>query len=199
MVVQVLRDQIQRRVYPVHRLDRATSGVLLFALDSAGARWLGSQFQDGTVDKTYSAIVRGWPKQSGRVSHAIKAGGSGAVREASTAWTTLGRLESLNPIGRYPSARYSLIQLFPETGRRHQLRKHCAYIGHPIVGDVNYGDRHHNRFFRDNLGVTGLMLHASYLRIKHQCGHSLTLSDPMAERMRRVLGLLGGARLVGKE
>ena len=190
--MQCLRDQIQRHVYPVHRLDRATSGVLLFALTADGARHFGSQFESGCVKKKYEAIVRGWPTKTGRVDHSVKNAGKTVRRSAVTNWSRDMCWNVRKSVGRYPSARYSLVSLEPQTGRRHQLRKHCAHIGHPIVGDVNYGDRHHNRFFRHELGVTGLMLHASTIGILHPSGRPLVVSDKRASRFVAAIAQLTG-------
>ena len=196
VVVQTLRDQIGRRVYPVHRLDRATSGVLILALDSQSARWLGKQFQSGAVEKSYWAIVRGWLAHRGHIEHPVANGTKGIRRDALTQWTKIAHWEVLTKVGRYPTARYSLVELSPKTGRRHQLRKHCAHLGNPIVGDVNYGDRHHNRFFKEQLGVTGLMLHASTLRVILPGGQSVCLRDPLERRMREALAKSGRSDLV---
>ena len=154
LVLQRLRDQLGQHVHPVHRLDRATSGVLVFALSRAAAGDLMAEFRERRVDKTYLAVVRGFANADGTVDRPIE----GA--EARTRWRLLDRAELPIPVGGFPSARYSLLALHPATGRHHQLRRHLAAAGHPILGDSTHGDNRQNRAFRDHTGVGRLMLHA---------------------------------------
>lgn len=176
-LLQELRDQLQQHVYPVHRLDRPTSGVMLFGLNSDTARALAEQFEQRQTRKMYHALVRGYAPQSGHIDHALKeeldriadanADQDKAAQEASTSFERLAISELDSPVGRYPSARYSLVKLLPHTGRKHQLRRHMAHINHPIVGDVNHGDNKHNKFFKQQLELQGLFLHATALEFCH--------------------------------
>ena len=147
--VQTLRDQIGQHVYPVHRLDRPTSGVLLFALDTEAARLLTQQFENKTIEKTYWAIVRGHLPSDGLIDYALKympdkiaeAQTEATLQEAQTAYRCLAQTElPFQSALRYPTSRYSWAELTPHTGRKHQLRRHMKHIFHPIVGDTNYGD-----------------------------------------------------------
>lgn len=177
--IQQTRDQIGQRVYPAHRLDKPTSGVLLFALDSETAGVLGEQFRNRTVEKTYLAVVRGYAEEQGHIDHALreqldKAAGSAAdseapkeAKEAITDYRCLLKTELLHPVGRYPTTRYSLVELSPKTGRKHQLRRHMKHIFHPIVGDTTHGDGKHNQFFREHFDCHRLLLHSRSLQVKH--------------------------------
>lgn len=169
--VQLLRDQLGQRVYPCHRLDKPTSGVLLFALDKESLAKANELFMAHAVKKTYHAVVRGWMESSGIIDHALKdLDEGGEVRgggPARTQFTRIERFEIRQPVGRYPTARYSLVELTPETGRMHQLRRHMKHANHHIIGDTRYGDGLHNRFFRERYDSHRLLLHASALSFKH--------------------------------
>lgn len=175
--VQLLRDQLGRRVYPVHRLDKPTSGVLLFALDQETARKLNIQFQAHQPRKTYLAVVRGWTEEVGVIDYPLVDGpikaaytdqlNSDKPRTAVTRYTTLARVELPIATGRYASSRYSLVEIKPTTGRRHQLRRHFKHIFHPIIGDTTYGDGRHNRLFREQFDCHRLLLHAKLLELDH--------------------------------
>ncbi len=178
--IQLLRDQIGRRVQPVHRLDRGTSGVLLFAFESDVTRALSAQFEAGTVDKAYLAVVRGWPTESGRVDHPLsrmrdEPGAPTANAEAQDALTDYRRLATVElpfAVDRYPAARYALMALTPHTGRRHQLRRHMKHIAHPIIGDATHGKGVHNRFFQSQFGCGRMLLACVALGFRHPISHA---------------------------
>lgn len=167
--LSLLRDQLDGRfLYPVHRLDRATSGVLLFALSSETAAALQAQFREKTVKKNYVCVVRGWTEDVGEIHWPVRTLRPGIRKQAHTSYTTLHRIELPHAVGkRYATTRYSLVQAQPRTGRMHQIRQHLAHLAHPIVGDTTYGDPDHNRFFRDTLGIPGLLLKATSLTLQH--------------------------------
>ena len=172
--VQVLRDQIGMKVHPVHRLDKPTSGLLLFALNVEALKELQEQFREGEVMKTYWAVVRGYIDASGTIDYPLKREvdayaktGSAKEQEAVTHYRCMAQTELPIPVGRYPTSRYSLVELKPKTGRKHQLRRHMAHLRHPIVGDTRHGDGVHNRFFREQFGVHRLLLHARKLSFKN--------------------------------
>lgn len=169
--VQILRDQLGKRVYPCHRLDKPTSGVLLFALDKDALAKANELFMDHATRKTYHAIVRGWIGEAGLIDHELKdLDEGGTIRgggPARTRFERIKRFEINQPVGRYPTARYSLVELNPETGRMHQLRRHMKHANHHIIGDTRYGDGLHNRFFRDRYDTHRLLLHASILSFQH--------------------------------
>ncbi|MGV6850965.1 MAG: pseudouridine synthase [bacterium] len=186
-VVQELRNQIGAYVYTVHRLDRATSGVLLFALNKEVQKALSAQFENREVHKKYHALVRGWPKKQGFIDHPVP-DDRGRLREAMTNYQRLEKTEINVSIGRYNTARYTLLELHPETGRKHQIRRHLRHIAHPIIGDVNYGDRHHNHYFWEHLGIHRLMLHASALAFKHpDTGESIEIKISLPDEWKPIL------------
>jgi tRNA pseudouridine65 synthase len=204
--MQWLRDRLGRRVYLCHRLDKPTSGVLLFALTPEIARRLGEQFAGQRVQKRYLAIVRGH-LEAGRIDHPLVerpdaysdalADPDKPAQPAVTDYQALARCELPFPVGRYPSARYSLLELRPRSGRKHQLRRHLKHLFHPIVGDTTYGDGRHNRFFRDQFGCTRLLLAATDLTFTHPVtGRETRIQAPLepgfAAIVERLFGPSGG-------
>ncbi|CAG0909070.1 unnamed protein product, partial [Cyprideis torosa] len=172
--LQLLRDQLDRRVYTAHRLDKPTSGLLLFALDTKTQSALGKAFENNDVGKKYQAIVRGFTPVFERIDYPLanmndfkgKRPQSGN-KEAVTELRTLATVELPIACSRYPGSRYSLVELAPQTGRKHQLRRHLKHIFHPIVGDTTHGDGVHNRIFRKHLACTRLLLAATSLTLQH--------------------------------
>lgn len=192
-VVQILRDQLDQRVYPVHRLDRATSGALVFGKTAEAAGRLGEQFMEKTVDKQYIAIVRGWTPESGTIDYALDDPDSGRGRlEAITHFTRLGCSEIAAPIGlRYPTARFSLVAAQLETGRRHQIRKHFAHLNYPVIGDTRHGDVKQNKYFRDVFELSRMFLHSHSLSFQHPfTGELIRVSAPVDEVFEHTLQLL---------
>lgn len=167
-VLQTLRDQLQRRVYPVHRLDRATSGVLVFGLSAAAAGLLVRQFERRSVDKEYLAVVRGWVGVDDVIDHPLSDDeGSGRLQGARTRYHRLATIELPVRVDRYPSSRYSLVSVVPETGRRQQIRKHFKHISHHLIGDTTHGNGRHNRLFRERYNIRRLLLMARRLDFDH--------------------------------
>lgn len=164
--VQLLREQIGRKVYPVHRLDRKTSGVLLFALDNAINSQLQQAFMNKEVTKKYLAIVRGFTPEKGNIDYPLT-NEDGKMQEALTHYTTLQHFEIPVPFGKFDTSRYSLVEVMPETGRMHQIRKHFAHIFHPIIGDRPYGCNKQNKLFLDKWHMNTMLLHASELHFMH--------------------------------
>lgn len=175
--LQLVRDQIGQYVYPLHRLDKPTSGVLLFALNEEVARLMGEQFSTREITKTYYAITRGHIKGAGEVDYPLKEkldkmGDKFAKKdkEAQSAQTLYQSMDIATlpiPVGKYDTVRYSLVKLMPKTGRRHQIRRHLAHLRHPIIGDINYGDNKQNPFFAAHFQYQRLMLHAYSLGFIH--------------------------------
>ena len=203
--VQLLRDQIGRPVWPAHRLDRGTSGLLLFALDRDTGRSLGGQFERGEVEKTYLAVVRGFPPESGEIDHALapladeRAGllPGRAPQPAMTRFRRLATVELPHRVDRYPTSRYALVELSPLTGRRHQLRRHMKHIAHPVIGDATHGKGNHNRLFQELFGCRRMLLAALEMRLRHPVsGEPLTLRAPLAGDFADLLEQLGWDRLV---
>ena len=200
--VPLLRDQIGQYVYPVHRLDRGTSGVLLFATDREVGKALSAQFAAQTVDKTYLAVVRGHPEESGCIDHPLSrqidacefrpAAATGPAQKALTDYRRLAVTELPYRVDRYPSSRYALLELKPQTGRTHQLRRHLKHIAHPIIGDATYGKGRHNRLFQQLFGGQRLLLACVEMRLTHPLnGLPLRLCAPLAEDFSTVLDALG--------
>jgi tRNA pseudouridine65 synthase len=201
--VQMLRDQIGRHVWPAHRLDRGTSGVLLFALDRDTAAQLGRQFEAQQVDKRYLAVVRGHPPESGLIDHALSRkrdnrawhdprATASEAQPARTAYRRLATVELPIAVDRYPSSRYALLALCPETGRQHQIRRHLKHIAHPIIGDATYGKGRHNRMFAQELGCARLLLACTELVVTHpQDGRRLAIGAAPAADFTALLCRLG--------
>jgi tRNA pseudouridine65 synthase len=148
-----------RHVHPVHRLDRATSGVLVFALTEAAAAALGAQLEAGDFDKRYLVLVRGITPDQLEVDYALRpleAGPDAARKPARSSFRRLGTFE-----------RYSLLEATPHTGRSHQLRRHLKHVSHPVLGDTRYGDGRHNRVCRERFALHRLALHAADLTFTH--------------------------------
>ena len=186
-VLQALRDQLGRPVWPVHRLDKGTSGVLVFALSAEVARTLGQAFESGEgLHKTYRAIVRGWPADALLIDHPLRRMPDDMrherieVQAAQTRLRTLRRGTLPIPQGDFPSLRWAEVELQPLTGRRHQLRRHMKHIAHPIMGDATHGKGPLNRAVAAHLGVGRLWLHALGLRLTHPVtGAALPIQAPM--------------------
>lgn len=175
--MQLLRDQIGQKVFPLHRLDKPTSGVLLFALSSEAAKSMAPAFEQHSIQKHYLAVVRGYAPEQGHIDHSLKEiddkyddARKQKNKDAQAAITDYRRLNTIELpvcIDKYPQSRYSLVELTPQTGRRHQIRRHLKHISHPIIGDVNYGKGTHNRYYADKLGCKRLLLHASSVTFTH--------------------------------
>ncbi|MEZ6123816.1 MAG: pseudouridine synthase [Planctomycetaceae bacterium] len=182
-VVQRVRDQTGTFVYPVHRLDRPTSGILLLAKSSDVAAIVGKFFQERRVSKQYLALVRGYPPLDGIVSKPLisargleKPEGHPArtPQEASTRFRRLRTFESPMASDRYPTTRCALIEVIPKTGRFHQIRRHMNFVAHPVIGDTSHGDSRQNRFYRQHTGITRMMLVSTLLELPHpKTGDSL--------------------------
>jgi tRNA pseudouridine65 synthase len=197
----LVRRMVRQRIWPVHRLDRPTSGIVLFALTREAAGELGRQLRAHTVAKSYLAIVRGVPADQA-IDYPLKERPlyrtDLARAEPLAALTRLKRLAQVElpvAVGRYPTSRYALVELVPVTGRRHQLRRHLKHIFHPIIGDTTYGDGVHNRYFRDHLGGSRLLLAAVALTVTHpQSAALLTITAPLEANFAEILQRLGMAR-----
>lgn len=198
--VQMLRDQVGRQVWPIHRLDRGTSGILLFAFSPPMARALSEQFARGFVDKRYLAVVRGHPPESGTIDHPLSRQTdpnepnahmvAGREQPAVTTYRRLAITEIPVQVDRYPSSRYALLEANPQTGRRHQIRRHLKHISHPIVGDATYGKGRHNRLFTVMFGCARLLLACTGLAFDHPAnGQRISLltepADDFAGLLRR--------------
>ena len=192
--VQLLRDQLGQRVYPVHRLDRKTSGVLLFALNEVMNAAMQQQFMAGQVHKTYLALVRGYTPDEQTIDYPLRRDEgrhAGTMQEAVTHLKTLQRTEIPLPYGKHQTSRYSLVELTPETGRMHQLRKHMAHILHPIIGDRPHGCNKQNKLFLAYFGMNTMLLHARQIAFAHPVsGEAIVIEAPWQAEFERMIGAL---------
>lgn len=194
--MQLLRDQLGQHVFPVHRLDRPTSGLLMFALSSPVAALLGEQFAAGSIHRGYHAVVRGYAPDHGRIDYPLKVEldkiadkhvqQNKAAQAAVTNFVCLDRVELPYKVStQHSTTRYSLLQLTPETGRKHQLRRHLAHLRHPIVGDTRHGDGRHNDFFRSHFNCHRLLLAATKLSFIHPInGTPVVLEQALPEEFK---------------
>ena len=201
--VQLLRDQLGRHVLPLHRLDKPTSGVLLFGFDADTARSVGGQFERNEVGKRYLAVVRGWPPEAGTIDHALSRrfddygrkfdpGSEPEALPAVTGFRRLATVELPEAVDRYPGTRYALVELRPKTGRQHQLRRHMKHIAHPIIGDANWGKGIHNRFFQRRFGCGRLLLACTGIELRHpQDSRALSIDAPLEIDFSDVVDALG--------
>lgn len=199
--MHLLRDQLGTWVYPLHRLDRATSGVLVFAMDRETARQMMPAFVGRNVSKSYLAVVRGYTGESGRIDQPLREPGSsargktdkaGPEKDAVTEYRRLATIEIPEPVGRYATARYSLVMAAPLTGRMHQLRRHLKHIFHPVIGDTTYGDGKQNDFIRKRFQCRRLLLHAWELALLHpRSGQRVHLQAPLDQAFGELLAAFG--------
>ncbi len=185
--IQILRNQIDQYVYPCHRLDRKTSGVLLFAKNKETQSAINLLFQERKVKKEYIAIVRGWTEDKTHIDYPLT-NDKGITQDAITDLVTLDRSEINVPLGKYDTQRYSLVLLKPKTGRMHQLRKHMAHIRHPIIGDRPHGCNKQNRLFRDRWQMMTMMLHARQLQLIEP--HYINMKSRPSSEFSRVISIL---------
>ncbi|HCR18790.1 MAG TPA: hypothetical protein DIU35_15020 [Candidatus Latescibacteria bacterium] len=189
-----LRKQLGQNLFTIHRLDRATSGVLLFALSSEAAREMCRLFEERLVEKSYLAVCRGFTPESGQVDRALRENRNKQRVDAVTQYVRQAVVELPEPVGQHPTARLSLVSVRPLTGRTHQIRKHMAHISHPIVGDTNYGDGAHNRFWRSHFNLHRLMLMATHIGFSHPYSNEpVTICSPLTDEVESLFHTLGWA------
>lgn len=205
--LQTVRDQMRRFVFPVHRLDRSTSGALIFALSAFSARFLANEFAQCRVHKKYLAVVRGSSPSDALIDYPLKeeldaksdsmARTDKPAQQAVTHLSTLATYEFPVAVDKYPTSRYSLVRALPKTGRKHQIRRHLRHLGHPIIGDVTYGSGKHNRFFRDSLKVNRLLLACTEISFQHPKENRIVhVRAPLASEFKQLVETLGwGDRL----
>ncbi len=191
-VLQLLRDQLGQKIFPIHRLDRGTSGVLVFGKNKTAAAYLGEQLMNKKVEKKYLAIIRGYVDQTGTIDYPLAPEPHKEKKEAISHYKRLEQVEFAAQIGRYPSARYSLVEIKTETGRRHQIRRHFSHLRHPIIGDKKHGDVKHNTYFRNSLGISRMLLHASdFAYVEEISKKKIFLEAPLEAGFIKALNLLG--------
>lgn len=181
VAMTVVRDLLGRHVYPVHRLDRGTSGAVVFALSPEVARRFQEALQAGRVEKRYWTLVRGIPPEEGTIDHPIPRSPGGERVDAVTDYRRLATFE-----------RYALLEVRPRTGRLHQIRRHLKHVSHPVIGDVRYGKGEHNRYFRERFGLHRLVLHALEVACEHPLtGVPLRVRAPLGEDLAGPFAAMG--------
>ncbi|WP_293742282.1 pseudouridine synthase [uncultured Pedobacter sp.] len=188
--LQLLRDQVGKHVSPVHRLDRKTSGILLFAFDKESEIAMHQQFMNAETDKKYLAILRGFTPDQMEIDYPL-AKENGTMQEALTSFHTLQRAEVAVAFGKHPTSRYSLVEATPKTGRMHQLRRHFSHILHPIIGDRTHGCNKQNKFFKEQWDMTTMLLHASELTFFHPATkEKIHLKAGLHDEFKRVMDFM---------
>lgn len=188
--LQMLRNQVGRHVSPVHRLDRKTSGILLFAFDKESEIAMHQQFMNTETEKKYLAILRGYAPDTMDIDYPL-AKENGTMQDAYTAFKTLQKAELDVAFGKHPTSRYSLVEATPKTGRMHQLRRHFSHILHPIIGDRTHGCNKQNKFFLEQWNMTTMLLHASELSFKHPVtSQKIHLKATLHDEFKRVLDFM---------
>lgn len=189
--VQLLRNQLSAKVFPAHRLDRKTGGVLLFALTPEMNSTMQVMFAERKIQKTYHAIVRGFTPATGHIDYPLTSE-SGEVQTAVTDYKTIKQVEIPVAYGKHTTSRYSLVKLTPETGRYHQLRKHMAHIFHPIIGDRPHGCNKQNKLWKETWNMNTMLLHATELRFEHPVTREeIAITAGLQNEFLRVNALLG--------
>ena len=184
-VMQTLRDQIGQHVFPSHRLDRPTSGVLLFALSSEIANLMCEQFEQKYVQKSYLAVVRGYLQGKERIDYPLKI----QLDKIADKFSQEDK-EPQEAVTDYEGLK--IVKLIPHTGRKHQLRRHMKHIFHPILGDTQYGDLHQNRALMSHLGCSRLFLHSDSLSFIHPITkEQITITAGLDEQWQQLMNQFG--------
>lgn len=187
-VLQVLRDQLGRFLYPVHRLDRATSGVIVYAFSRQDAAALQASMTAPEAHKDYLALTR-WP---------------GSFPELGDRWSCTRPLHDEKDVAREARSDFWLVEAFRRcaligcrifTGRYHQIRRHLNHCGRHVLGDTTHGKGRLNALYRERYGLDRLFLHAHRLCVKHpRTGEELELVDDLPPELRSVVGRLQAER-----
>ena len=191
--LQLVRDHLGHWVYPLHRLDRKTSGVLLFAKSEKVNSEVQKQFREHTVKKKYEAIVRGYTAQQQSINYPLTV--NDKTQEAHTDFELIKHYEIDLPFGKFETSRYSHILVTPTTGRFHQIRKHMKHIFHPILGDRPHGCNKQNKLWLEKFALSKMMLHAKELEIEFPEGQRINIQAKKSDAFNRVLTLLKASQL----
>lgn len=200
--VDHLREKLGQQIFTVHRLDKPTAGVLIFALSSENAKTLSEQFMNKTVQKEYTAIVRGVPESEVIINHPLKeekdelsdkkARKDTPPQEAITHVRLIAKVELPYQVDKYPTSRYSLVKANPITGRKHQIRRHLRHINCPIIGDINHGSGKHNRFFENEFKIRKLLLACTQITFQHpKTGVQLNIKADLSDDFKGIMEKLG--------
>ncbi len=190
--VQWLTDNHNVKAFPAHRLDMATEGILIFGKTKEATAHLNLQFKNHETYKIYYAAVRGWLKnEDGVIEIPLEVNSTGLFNNCETHYRTLAKIEHHVKVSKkFDKSRYSLLEVNPKTGRWHQIRRHMNRVSHPIIGDREHGDSHHNRYYRDTLKIDGLCLWAKELHLTHpSSGEKLKFKSPVSDKWKNVAKL----------
>ena len=166
-LLQLIQAEKGIKVYPIHRLDRKTSGIILLAKETIHVSKFQELFTNNEIEKTYYGVVRGFSPETKIIDSPVKGRDASIHKDALTYLKTLEHVVLEIPVKPYDCSRYSLVELKPKTGRMHQLRVHTSKISHPLIGDIKYGDKNHDVMFDENFGWKNMFLHAGQLKFKH--------------------------------
>ena len=166
-LLQLIQAEKGIKVYPIHRLDRKTSGIILLAKETIHVSKFQELFTNDEIEKTYYGVVRSFSPESKTIDSPVKGRDASIHKDALTYLKTLEQIVLEIPVKPYDSSRYSLVELKPKTGRMHQLRVHTSKISHPLIGDIKYGDKNQDLMFEENFGWKNMFLHAGHLKFKH--------------------------------
>jgi tRNA pseudouridine65 synthase len=180
--VQMLRDQIGQKVFPIHRLDRKTAGILLFAKHQEALVEMSKLFEERRIQKEYEALVRGYCPQEGIIDYPLSE--NGKEKEAISKFERIRYFEVPIPLGKHPTSRYTLVRIWPMTGRFHQIRKHFAHIFHPIIGDRPHGCNKQNGLWKNTFGFSHLFLQATKLSWHEHAGNYIEIKAEWSEEMK---------------
>ncbi len=200
--VQWLLDQHQIRAFPAHRIDAGTNGLLVFGQTKEAVAHLNAQFKNHEIDKTYHAVVRGWMKEKeGLINLDLELDSTGQLVSCETFYKTMSEIElPFQVTPPFSTTRYSWLQVKPRTGRWHQIRRHMNRVSHPVIGDREHGDSHHNRFFRDHLKIDGLCLSAVRLEFTHpQTLERVIFESPVSDKWSQLGEVFNLSHLLNKK
>lgn len=193
--LQLLRDQVGYHVYPVHRLDRKTAGVLLFSKTAEFVSQIQARLQEDTSMKKYVAFVRGYFPEEITVDYPLT-NDKGKTQEAVTHFKCLKHFELDIPLGKHTTSRYSLIEAYPKTGRMHQIRKHLNHLRHPIIGDRPHGCNKQNKLFLEKWQLNIMLLHAQEMSFIHPVHHEkVIITANQSDEFKRILFLVGKSKV----
>ena len=166
-LLQLLFNQFGKKFYPIHRLDRKTSGIILLAKETSFVSKFQELFTNNEIQKTYYGIVRGHAPESKIIDSPVKGRDANVHKDAETLLELVDKITLDIPVKPYDTSRYSLVKLSLKTGRLHQLRIHMNKISHPLINDAKYGDKNHDLMYESEFGWTKLFLHAGSLAFQH--------------------------------
>ena len=181
-LIQLIENQFGKRYYPIHRLDRKTSGIILLASKREYVASFQALFTNNEIQKIYYGVVRGFSQEHLIIDSPVKGRDALVYKDAETQLKLLDKIILEIPVKPYKSSRYSLVELKPKTGRMHQLRIHMNKVSTPLINDAKYGDKNHDLMYAEQFGWRNLFLHAGSLEFIHPfTNQKLTLRSSFSE------------------